>query len=176
MDKDYLDNIEEFNTNTLPEVSLNEDEVNRIKENILKVLKVLKEKNEGFNISIEQAFKIREKIGSSAEKKILGIENTKLMRALITEEIKEKYNIKKEDVVYEYYTKTLGEAYWFWKSTVYYEIIVTKRKVLIIGFDADVNITIEKYIEPKDIKEAGALVKENEKSIAIGLGLLYEFL
>ncbi|MGL5648253.1 MAG: hypothetical protein ACRDDY_10400 [Clostridium sp.] len=118
-----------------------------------------------FEISVEEAMKIRGAIGSSAEKKVFGVENTKLMRALITEEVKKKYGIEKRDIVYEYYTRMPGEAYWFWKATVYYEIIITKNKVLMIGFDADVNITIEKYLELKEIEAAGLVIKEGEKSI-----------
>ncbi|MGL4850342.1 MAG: hypothetical protein ACRC28_15740 [Clostridium sp.] len=175
MDKDYLDNIEEFDLEKLPKIDLENEKIDKIKENIIKGIERLKEKNKniGFAVSLEDVLKIKESLGEDDSKPIFGIENAKLMRKILIGEIKRKYNIKNEDIVYEYKSRSRGEETWVWESIVYNEFILTKKGLLIIGLDADIRVKMEKYASFSEIKKVGKMEGEEENNIfGTGIGIL----
>ncbi|MGL5417665.1 MAG: hypothetical protein ACRDAU_18500 [Clostridium sp.] len=175
MDKDYLDNIEEFDLEKLPKIDLENEKIDKIKENIIKGIERLKEKNKniGFVVNLEEVLKIKENLGEEDSKPIFGIENAKLMRKILIGEIKRKYNIKNEDIVYEYKSRSRGEETWAWESTVYNEFIVTKKGLLIVGLDADIKVRMEKYILFSDIKKISKMEGDNGNNIfGTGIGVL----
>ena len=114
MDKKYYDLIEEFDENKLPDVNINEEEINRVKNKVIGVINRLQNENKNIklDINLEDALKIKEKLGDNADKAIFGVESAGLMRALILKSVREKEGLDKEDIVDELFRNVHAPNWW----------------------------------------------------------------
>lgn len=165
MDKDklFLDNIEEFDEDKLPDIDINEEELNRVKENIFSVIDKLKNKNKSldFKISLEDALKIKNELGANSNRPIYYNKDAMLMRAIMIKTIKEKENLKDCDIISEL-CRPIDSCSWWWGAPVCYQLFITKDKLIIYSFDSQYKI-INSFKTPfNEIKEAGQAGKNKK--------------
>ncbi len=160
MDKKYYDLIEEFDENKLPDVNINEEEINRVKNKVIGVINSLQNENKNIklDINLEDALKIKEKLGDNADKAIFGVESAGLMRALILKSVREKEGLDKEDIVDELF-RNVHAPNWWRGAAVCYKFFLTKDKLIIYSFDSHYKIFSHYKLNIEEIKGAGLVGK-----------------
>lgn len=161
---DRFDLIEEFDESILPNVSIDQEEINEIIYKVMSIIKGLKKNNKKikFNISLNEALEIRNQLGDKVDKAIYGRKHALLMREIMIKVLEEEDKVRNEEIKDELLVY-VPASYWWRGGTVCYKMYLTKNNRLIIyAFDADYKV-INKYdIETKDIKWAGEAGKKNK--------------
>lgn len=179
-EKDYLDMIEEFDENNLPDIDINSEELKRVKGKVFSIIEKLKNSNKSldFNITLDEALKLKERLGDNAEKAIYGVESAKLMRAIMLETIKENEGLKDEDIVDEL-LRDINAHYWWRGGAVCYKLFLTKDKLIIYSFDSHYKIFSNYKIRLYEIIEAGkagkakCMMDEEEQIIVLKDKVIY---
>lgn len=169
---DYLDKIEVFDEAKLPDIEINDEEKERVKKNILEVIEKLKKVNKAidFKITLDEAIKIKEKLGNNAEKCIFGVKYARLMREIMIRVIEEEENIKSDDIVDEIFLNLRGD-YWWRGGAIGYKLYLIKDYLLIYSFDVNYKIRTKYKVKLDEIYGAGVAGKakchlsEDEKII-----------
>lgn len=174
MNKDYFDKIEEFDEGNLPDVEMSIEEVNRVKNNVIKIVKSLKDKNKrlDFNITLEGALKLKNELGDNADKAIYGTKSALLMRSIMLKTIEEKEGLKKEDIVDELF-RNVHAPTWWWGAAVCYKMFLIKDKLIIYSFDSHYKIFSHYKVNIDEVIEAGragkgkCIMDEDEQIIVL---------
>lgn len=155
-EKNYLDSIEEFDETTLPEVNINQAEIDRVRKKVFGIIEGLKNKNKklGFNIKLEDALKIKNELGNNADKAIYGVESAGLMRAIMLKTIKEKEELTAEDIVDELLIDVPAPNHWR-GAAICYQLYLTKNKVIIYSFDSQYKVFSSYNLNFNEVKAAG---------------------
>ncbi|MGL4570433.1 MAG: hypothetical protein ACRCVJ_05165 [Clostridium sp.] len=161
MNKDYFDKIEEFDEADLPNVEMNVEEVKRVKESVIKIVKSLKDRNKNldFNITLEGALKLKNELGNNADKAIYGTKCALLMRSIMLKTIEEEEGLKKEDIVDELF-RNVHAPTWWWGAAVCYKLFLTKEKLIIYSFDSHYKVFSNYKVSIGEVIEAGRAGKE----------------
>lgn len=180
MKNDYFDLIEEFDENKLPDVEINDEEMNRVKVKVINIIEKLRKQNDKIelNINLEEALKVKEKLGDNAEKAIFGVESAVLMRSIVLKMVREKENLKDEDIIDELFINVHAPNWWR-GAAVCYKFFLTKDKLIIYSFDSHYKIFSHYRLNINEIKCAGTAGKakchmhEDEEIIVLSNATIY---
>lgn len=162
MEKNYLDQIEEFSEFELPDVNLSDEEIERVRVNIMSVLANLEEKNREmkFNLTQEELMELKENLGSDSEKMVNGVKQSLLMRDIMIKNIEKQ--LEGEVIVKKVVFEAPSIIYWG-LSAVNNICYLTEKEFIYYGFDINYKEVSSFRCLIKDIKEAGRTIdKEKE--------------
>lgn len=162
MEKSYLGQIEEFSEFDLPDVNLSDEEIERVRGNIMSVLTNLEGKNRTmkFNLTDEELMEVKENLGSDSEKMVNGVKQSLLMRDIVIKNIEKE--LEGEVIVKKVFFEAPSVIYWG-LSAVNNICYLTEKEFIYYGFDINYKEVSSFRCLIKDIKEAGRTIdKEKE--------------
>lgn len=180
--KDFNAILEEINNITiddLPNISITDKQKNKAKNELFKIIKDLKERNNKFNINISESeiIDISNGLGDDLDKYLDGIKHGRLLREVALKAVNDEVISKHKEISSEVFVNN-GYIYkesmtgWKYEETMYYKIYITKENLIVYGFTELYKIVDKIEVNIKDIKSAG-LYKDNKYYIEFSNRIIY---
>lgn len=162
--KDVLKEVSNINSENLAHEQVAENQNNVLKNELLKVIDGLKERNDELNISIseEEIIDISNSLGDKLDENLDGVKYGRLLREItlraVDVEVKNKYT----EILGEAFTtnsfkfgKTKPNVGMLVGSALYYKIYTTKDTLIMYSFTDIYKVLNKIEVSIKDIKSAG---------------------
>lgn len=152
-----FDLIEEFDECELPNVEITENEKREIMNKVDYAIESLKNGNKemDFNISVDDAMKIKEKLGDKVDNYIYGRKHALLMREIMIKTIEEEEGINEENIK-EQLLVYIPASYWWRGGAICYKMyLINENRLIIYSFDSGYNVFSKYNIPVEEIKCAG---------------------
>ena len=153
--EDYINKIEDFSNESLPNININPEDQRRIKESVMKLIKNLKEKNLNdfkINITEEEAINIKNELGEDAEKRVLGVKNSKVMKGIVEKTIEKE--LEDETIIKKVEYKLPSIAF-SGLSAIFNYAFVTDKEFIWYGFDINYKIVTKGRRKLSELKRVG---------------------
>ncbi|MGL5067690.1 MAG: hypothetical protein ACRC6T_07660 [Sarcina sp.] len=159
--EDYLNKIEDFSKVTLPNIDINQKDKEKIKENIMKLIKKLQEKNlDEFKININEddIEAIKNNLGEDSDKRVYGVKDSKVMKEIIEQTIANE--LKGENIIQSIEYELPSIIYWG-RSAIFNYAYVTDKEFIWYSFTIDYQLVSKGREKLEKIKSVGR-VREDD--------------
>lgn len=133
----YIDKIEDFSNIELPDVDIYEEDKEKIKSNIVKILGDLKQKNSDdfkINVTQEQADELKNQLGKEVDDRVFGVRGSKFMKKIIEQTIQDELEGERiiKSIEYE-----LPPVVFWGLSAIHNYAYITDKEFIWYNFDVN---------------------------------------
>ncbi|MGL4654691.1 MAG: hypothetical protein ACRCWM_02220 [Sarcina sp.] len=153
--EDYLNKIEDFTNVELPNVEMKDADKEQIKENIMKLINKLQERNLDefeINVSEEDINTISENIDKDSDRRVYGVKDSKVMKQIIEQTIANELRGEKIIKSIEYELPSI--VYWG-RSAIFNYAYITETDLVWFGFDIEYKLVSKGRDKLSNIKSVG---------------------